>query len=82
MQLYHIYLAYDFPSDLQDCSLCVAKNSKEAEDFGKEHFEEQLESNPELEVVAYEIKEVDGYEIKLQRSEPNGDNEACISGTV
>lgn len=69
MQLYHIYLAYDFPCDLQDCSLCVAKNSKEAEDFGKEHFEEQLNSEPTLQVYAYEITEVDGYEIKLQRRE-------------
>lgn len=70
MKLYHIYLAYDFPCDLQDCSLCVAKNSKEAEEFGKEHFEEQLNSEPTLQVYAYEITEVDGYEIKLQRSEP------------
>lgn len=69
MQLYHIDLAYDFPSDLQECWLCVAQSSREAEEWGREHFEEQLESNPELQVYAYKITEVDGYEIKLQRSE-------------
>lgn len=74
MKLYHIYLAYDFPCDLQDCSLCVAKNSKEAEEFGKEHFEEQLNSEPTLQVYAYEIKEVDGYKIQLIKESPQYGN--------
>lgn len=67
--LYHVYLAEDFPLDQQDCTLCVAESSREAEEYGREVFEEKLEANPELEVCAYEVSEVDGYKVVLEKGE-------------
>ena len=79
MKLYHIYLAYDFPCDLQACMLCVAKSPNEAEEIGKAQFQEEIENEPTLELLVYEVEEVDGYKIQLVKESPKYGNEIVFT---
>lgn len=62
-RLYHAFIAHDFPNDQEYCSLCIANSAKEAEKIAVKDC--AILPEDKLEVSAYPITNVDGYDVVL-----------------